>query len=243
MYYSKEDILKTLNNLSPYTFFLDLEHGYCHTAGSRISLYADDSRWAIVFEKSGYANRGSAGAIELNYFGNCLINLEKAGENHEYSSNSKVVTLIAPSEFDRIQSGFELVAQEALNVNVRDVHLPIEHDPEKYRQKGIPIITYNNPDHQIDFPSLIRYLEEENPEIFKASDEELALCLPKDLPKIFEIDTWHHISYGIVDGPKPSEIETFQLIADILISKDTTIWKPTLPPNNDWRNWPKAGGL
>jgi hypothetical protein len=31
------------------------------------------------------------------------------------------------------------------------------------------------------------------------------------------------------------------MIADILVSKDTTKWKPTLKPNNDWRNWPNAG--
>lgn len=29
-----------------YTFFLDLEQGYCETAGSRIRLYADADRWA-----------------------------------------------------------------------------------------------------------------------------------------------------------------------------------------------------
>lgn len=27
-----------------YNFFLDLEHGYCETAGNRIHLYADSTR-------------------------------------------------------------------------------------------------------------------------------------------------------------------------------------------------------
>jgi hypothetical protein len=40
-----------------YGFWLDLEHGYCETVGSRIHLYADEDRWAVVAEKSGYANR------------------------------------------------------------------------------------------------------------------------------------------------------------------------------------------
>src|SRR5689334_12802499 len=55
-----------------YNFFLDLEHGYCETAGNRIHLYADSTRWAIVFEKSGYQNRGGSAEIELNYVGNCI---------------------------------------------------------------------------------------------------------------------------------------------------------------------------
>ncbi|RZJ47794.1 MAG: hypothetical protein EOO44_21965, partial [Flavobacterium sp.] len=49
-----------------YNFFLDLEHGYCETAGNRIHLYADSTRWIIVFEKSGYQNRGTSAEIELD---------------------------------------------------------------------------------------------------------------------------------------------------------------------------------
>jgi len=55
-----------------YNFFPDLEHGYCETAGSKIHLYADKSRWAIVFEKCGYYNRSFDARIELIYIGNCI---------------------------------------------------------------------------------------------------------------------------------------------------------------------------
>ncbi|MBK9449871.1 MAG: hypothetical protein IPN95_10820 [Bacteroidetes bacterium] len=48
-----------------YNFFLDLEHGYCETAGNRIHLYADSTRWVIVFEKSGYQNRGTSAEIGI----------------------------------------------------------------------------------------------------------------------------------------------------------------------------------
>lgn len=241
--YSKEEILQKLDTLSPYTFFLDLEHGYFYTSGSRITLYADKSRWAIVFEKSGYANRGPAGAIELNYYGNCLTNLDRAGKDDQYILNTKWFTLIEPKELERISSGFELVLNEIKEVKVRDAYLSIENEVNRMKQKGIDIRKYDNPKRQIDFPALVRYLEEENSTLFRASDKELKTCLPDDLPKIFHIDEWYHISYGITDGPAPSEIETFQMIADVLISRDTSKWKPTLSPNNNWRNWPKAGGL
>jgi hypothetical protein len=58
-----------------YNFFLDLEHGYCETAGNRIHLYGDSTRWAIVFEKSGYQNRGTSAEIQLDYVGNCITSL------------------------------------------------------------------------------------------------------------------------------------------------------------------------
>lgn len=88
MIYTEHDILNELDgafhseiskyypkgnsNDIKYIFFLDLEHGYCEAAGSRIHLYADSVNWAIVFEKSGYQNRGNYADIELDYVGNCI---------------------------------------------------------------------------------------------------------------------------------------------------------------------------
>jgi hypothetical protein len=35
----------------------------------------------------------------------------------------------------------------------------------------------------------------------------------------------------------------FQLIAEVLASLDMSKWNPKKKPNNDWQNWPNAGGL
>lgn len=82
-----------------YNFFLDLEHGYCETAGNRIHLYADSTRWAIVLEKSGYQNRGTSGEIELNHVGNCINYPVKEYPDRNYITNASRVMLIEPSEF------------------------------------------------------------------------------------------------------------------------------------------------
>ena len=78
MPYSQKDILEYLEKCDQetYHFFIDLEHPYFFTAGSRLTLYADENRWAIVFEKSGYSTGSSAAEIEFANFGNCLINLK-----------------------------------------------------------------------------------------------------------------------------------------------------------------------
>lgn len=56
--------------------------------------------------------------------------------------------------------------------------------------------------------------------------------------------------YHYVNGPDkelmgdaPSSYETFLLIADVLVNRDPSRFRPTLPPNNHWRNWAAAGGL
>ncbi len=58
------DYLDTCVIVNPGYFFMDLGHGYFYTANSRLSLFSNRRDWAIVFEKSGYANRG--GGLKSN---------------------------------------------------------------------------------------------------------------------------------------------------------------------------------
>jgi hypothetical protein len=252
--FTQKDILDYLEETDQetYHFFIDFEHPYFHTAGSRLTLYADTIRWAIVFEKSGYSNTGRLAEIELTYFGNCLTNLQSEGSADGFTSNMMNVVLIDTLPLENDTDG--LVSQKIRQVKVRDFLLSIEHDKSVYETKGIRDIVYDNEENLIDLPSLIRYLGEEHPTIFRATDKELGKCLPDDLPKLMQIDEWHHEAYTKfkhltspteyhfeVIGIKPSEYETYKMIADILVSRDSTKWRPTLKPNNNWRNWPNAG--
>lgn len=245
MPYSPKDILEYLEGYDQetYHFIIDLEHPYFFTAGSRLTLYADETRWAIVFEKSGYSTGSGAAEIEFTYFGNCLENLKSEIPGNETTSNRSTEWIINNAELEQIQHDFELVAKDKNEVKIRDTFIPIEHDWSKYLAKGIKPQHYENPDKLIDFPSLIRYLDEENTSLFRATDKELRMHLPTDLPQLMQIDKWHHKRYYQGNGTKPSEYETYRMIADILVSKDTIKWKPTLKANNDWRNWPNAGYL
>ncbi|HZE85265.1 MAG TPA: hypothetical protein VE035_13215 [Puia sp.] len=42
---------------------------------------------------------------------------------------------------------------------------------------------------------------------------------------------------------RPGSYETWQLLAKVIASGDTTLYRPTLQPNTHWRNWPDSGGL
>ncbi|QEM06328.1 hypothetical protein DIU31_023430 [Mucilaginibacter rubeus] len=106
-----------------YNFFFDLEHGYFATAGNRIHLYADASRWAIVFEKTGYANRGGDAEIELDYIGNCInYPIDKYPERN-YITNASRIILITGEEYERIQnkSGSEMEQFELVDPNANYV--------------------------------------------------------------------------------------------------------------------------
>ncbi|PWU04299.1 MAG: hypothetical protein C5B52_01695 [Bacteroidetes bacterium] len=225
-----------------YNFFLDLESGYCNTAGSRIHLFAGSNNWAIVFEKSGYQNRGFSADIELIYVGNCVKYPVQDYQVRNYITNAVFLTLIDPSEFERIQNKvgsrmetFELVGQDITEVKIRNEFIPFEKDYRKYEEVGIVIREQENPNKLIAFEDVLRYLHETDPISISAKDQEIRLCIPKDLPKLLSINDFHFSS--IFGDLLPSKHETYQLIAKVLVNLDVKFWKPTLSPNNSWKNW------
>ena len=205
-------------------------------------MFSNDDFWVITFEKSGFGNRSGECEIMIDYLGTGLVNQPNSNENNGFITNTRYVHLIH-SEFKRIEDGFELVSKKASDIVIRNQKLPIEQDISKYKTLGIEIQSFDNPKQQIDFVSLVRFLNEKHKEVFYATEEELRFFIPESIPRIMTIDEWHHTTIAEYGGNKPSENETFQMIADILATKDKSLWKPQLKPNNHWRNWPKAGGL
>jgi hypothetical protein len=212
---SKEKINKILQEMDkiaegPFGFIPDLEHGYFYTAGNRITLFADENRWCFAFEKNGYSNRGSRIEIEINYFGNCLINLDRAGANDMYISNTKYFCLFDLDE--TICDENEMIKKDLKTITVRDSILNVEELLK---------------DRTLDVAAFARLLDEHFPEIFKATEEELRTCIPKDLPQIMIIKEWFQPStYGDLANKKLSEHETYQLIAKVLATRYTNEWKP-----------------
>jgi len=226
-----------------YNFFLDLEHGYCQTAGSRIHLYADSSRWVVVFEKSGYQNRGTSAEIELSYVGNCIDYPVEKHLERNYISNSSKIILIDPAEFERIKNKegakmetFEFISQEIKEVKIRDKYVPLDNNYKNYEKVGILIRDYNNPKKLIGFGDLVRYLHETNPKLMSATDDEIRKHIPMNIPKLMTIDEFHFVSAYEKTIP-PSQQETYKLIAKVLVTRDTINWQPTQKPNNSWKNW------
>lgn len=228
-----------------YNFFLDLEHGYCETAGSRIHLYADKKRWAIVFEKCGYQNRGDDAEIELNYVGNCIAYVIDTYPERQYISNTSRIVLISPEEYERIGSkneeDFELISPAATSLTMRGQQVPLEQDTAKYLAVGIHPSHYSNPRHLIGYGDVVRFLCATNSAVVSATDQEIRQHIPQDVPKLMTLDQFH-FSSSYNKPSLPSKQETYQLIAKVLVTGDTANWQPRLKPNNHWSNW-ESGNL
>jgi hypothetical protein len=226
-----------------YNFFLNLEHGYFETAGNRIHLYADSTKWVIVFEKNGYQNRGTCAEIILDYIGNCIDYPVEKYPDSNCISNSSCIILIDPTEFERIENKegdemetFELIGQNIKEIKIRDKVVSFDNNYKNYEQVGIEVRDYDNPKKLIGFGNLIRYLHETNPTVISATENEIRKHIPKDIPKLMTIEAFHFVSAYEKANP-PSQQETYQLIAKVLTTRDTTNWKPQQKPNNSWKNW------
>lgn len=211
----------------------------------RLHVYADDSRWAVVFEDF---KPSQGGDITLYSFGNCLINQEQCGAYGQYLSNLSFHRLISADEFKRIKVGVyhTLISRKTNRIKIRNENFLITHDLNVYQKMKIPIVNYLNPRKHVDYMALMRYLDEVYPDLMKATEEELQNQVPKDLPKILQLNRFYLEDYGVQPtaeegvfqeyGVKPSSQEAFQLLTEIILTKDIKKWKPTLRSNNHWRD-------
>jgi hypothetical protein len=220
-----------------YNFFLDLEHGYFVTAGSRIHLYADTAQWAIVFEKNGYQNRGTTAEIELTYIGNCIdYPIYRNAENNCHTiTNSSKVTLIDPTEFERIENKvgtesktFELIGKDVKEIKIRDKYVPFDNNYKNYEKVGIAIKKYDNPNRLIGFGDLIRYLHETNPTIISATEDDIRKHIPNDIPKLMTIDEFHYADSSKTIKPLPNDVLNLMTTDDFRL---VSIIEKTNPPS------------
>ncbi len=246
MPYTQDEILQNLDNNggmeNPYGFLPMLEDAYLNVSSNKIHLFADQHRWAIVFEMNGYHNRRYCVVKELHYFGNCLENLDRAGLNDKFVCNAKSFVLFPEEELVKVCDEFETVSENAKTIKIRELEFPIEKNLDIYKLNQVPWNKYDPTSDKIDFPSMVRMLNFNYPDVFNSTASELKTCLPKDLPNLMTIEEWYYTNCSKVMGyeentPSVRTNETYNLIAEILVSKDITRFKLSQKPNSDWRNW------
>jgi hypothetical protein len=247
--FTANDVLAFLDRClmeNPTWSFIDLEHPYVYTANSRLTLYADETRWAIVAEASGYNPRAARFSLTLTYFGNCLERLAPAGDRGQYTSNIEFITLIDQRSMSEVIEHFATSAL-SVPVRVRDRSVQVPATTRTF----IPNTQSSPWPKNAREEDVGRYVAYQYADLCRASDMEKRTHLPRELPELMIIDEWHHrrLYYSHAFDPRgpsgdaPSSYETFRLIAEVLASRDPSRYRPTLPPNNHWSNWPQAGAL
>jgi hypothetical protein len=233
--YGSRDILVQLDKCAEEFTFPMLDNGYTYPVESRFSGYRDDDRWALIIEVFGFHNRaGGHDGIQncVHIFGNCL-DFEPGTNN----SNFLYVTDNSPEG-----ETFDQEYGDSLNLNVKTMLLrgdsiQIPRDPDFYASRQVEL----EAPPEIKIWEFLRGISKDHGDSFLATEEEIRARIPKDLPAIIRLNEWFHPD--LADDEKPSECETFQMIARVLETGDLNEYRATKMPNNHWANWPVGGTL
>jgi len=230
--FTTTEILEQFDHCARDCTFPMLDNGYVYPVDVRLEAYRDEGRWAVVIEVVGFHYR--AGGIDgisncLHLFGNCLKRRPgTANEDFLYPTGDG-------SPFDHEFGA--TVRPDAKSIHIRDVDVPLHLSQSAFQVAGIDLLEPPT----VFIYELLRLLTLSHRQLLLATEEELRDRVPPDLPMILRLDEWHHPD--LAGDERPSTSETFQMIADVLVSGDAGVYQPALEPNTHWSNWPAGGTL
>lgn len=195
---TKEEILNTLDNSNDgfYCSFVELGHAYSYLIDTRLNIFrGNNDRWAIAVERLGYNPRADSIILDINYFGNCLINLEN------YNQRPTSYYSIYPIDKDNFN---DTVDGESLKTDaafwlVRGQKVSLSHKKQDYLDAGIELKEYES--NEINVEKTVRFIVSKNNELFRATDNELYKSIPKELEKILVLDEWYHKDFQLLISP------------------------------------------
>jgi hypothetical protein len=241
-----DHILYVLDRCCDAFTFPMLDNGYVYLAATRLSLYRTAAEWAMVIEVFGFSPRAGLPDVHIYTFASSLYNRdtpEKYANLEAFNrylathpnNDSRFVYPIDAGDWQDDQND-EIVAGDATEVIVRSEGQPIP-SLDEYAQRGIVV---ENPPRVRVF-ELCRFLATVARDSVLATATERRVSVLPDMTQIFQLEEWHHP--GAVNDDRPSGSETFQQLAQVLSTGKISFYRPSLPPNTHWRNWPEGGLL
>jgi hypothetical protein len=251
-----------------YAFFPDFGHGYHHHVDQRLTAYGDGSRWVFVIEQVAVNPRGSGIETTLYFHGNAVVLPPQAGWG---DLPVKSLALVTDGRSGPIPYDDDWTQRGAADLCIRGQVVTIRRDAEHYRARGIEVQVVSELDVArlargwrgrmrddvlrrelralkrrvgIYCPRswhVARGLLPEHRDLLLATEDERREGVPRDLPRLLQIDEWRHPRF--LDGELPSESESFQRIAEVLARRDARAWRPAERPNTHWKHWPHSGSI
>jgi hypothetical protein len=239
------DILTILDACCESFTFPMLDNGYVYLAETRLTLFHSPKDWAITIEVFGFSPRSGSPYIHIYTFGSTLINRKppeeyvsrEAYDNYLENNPNNEFRFVYPLDNAWIDDPCEAVASSAERIILRDqeIRLPSRVDFRRHK------IELRDPT-EIAVYEVCRYLAAEHRDLVLATPDELRGNVPSELNQILQLNEWHHPDV-VYDEHRPSNSETFRQLAEVLVTGKIEHYKPSQPPNTDWRNWPQGGTL
>lgn len=235
----ESEILLNLDNChnSPYCFFASLGDPYAYLIDSRINVFRNDNgKWAIAIEHLGDNPRAGGIILKIYFFGNCLINLDQYN-NHIVNTTHRLIQVTEGPDQARImvekeRDKFRATDDELYRSIPRELTKMLVID-EWYHRDFILLYNPGMSDEHI------RYTYEFNKKLtgISLSYEQFA----EQLRHQTMMNDEHNRKQW--ENNRPSNYETWQMIAKSIVSGNAIDYAPTMQSNSHWSNWPESGRL
>jgi hypothetical protein len=212
-----------------------------------MSLHKSETDWGLVIEVFGYSPRAGLPDTHIYTFSSNLhqrksaLDFVSAAAHALYLSNnpfneSAFVFPIAEGDWLDADNQ-ELIASGHHTVKVRGDTRALP-TTEEYDRAGV--LRSQPPRVAVfEFCRALAFLDRER---VLATPVERTAHLEPSMRQILQLEEWHH-PHVVDGGHRPSNSETFNLLAETLISGDPRNYRPTLRPNAHWTHWPEGGSL
>ncbi|PZO41470.1 MAG: hypothetical protein DCF19_09715 [Pseudanabaena frigida] len=174
---------------------------------SRLIAFLDDSRWMILFNSITWCPAGEGLTTLVECVGNC-VNGRQGIDNDRYFITGQI-------RYDELLNLY--------NVSVRGQAIPISE---------LDIIPHPDLFTEHEIAIAIALLENYREDLL-ASNNEYQVFLPEGLTEVLRLNEWHHPDWNC----PPSQTESFPLIAEVLFTGNSALYKPPASPNTNWRFW------
>jgi hypothetical protein len=244
MKWTSEKILEILDSCAEEFTFPVLDNGYVYLAATRMSIFGNNSDWAIVIEVFGFSPRSGDPDVQIYTFSSNLYerySLEKYVSEDAYRNylennpfnESRFIYPIDNSEWVDEEDQENLSINGICLLRGKEISFPpISH----YEQLGINL----EEDVPLTF-EFCRFLAENYRELVLSTQKELRVSVLPSMDLLLQLDDWEHPD--ISDGELPSSSEDFIQIANALAKGSFESFKASGKKNTHWRNWPEAGTL
>lgn len=235
-------ILAFLDHASRRNCFPMLDNGYVFPAATRLSLYRSDNDWAMTIEVFGFSPRAGLPDTFIYTFGSRIVRTKSAADYvtpeafdaYIAENPHNEMTVIHP--IDVLDIGDEEDVIEGSTLVLRGTPIPA---PTLAEIEAAGIIPSELP--RVMVHELCRWLAADDRDLVLATNAERRQNIPPDLDQIFWLEDWNHPD--LAGNEVPSDSETFRQLAAVLSTGNLAHYRPTLPPNTHWSNWPAGGAL
>ncbi|WP_271251607.1 DUF7003 family protein [Pseudanabaena sp. Chao 1811] len=174
---------------------------------SRLLAFRDDSRWLILFNSITWCPAGQGLTTIVECVGNCVQGRQG------FDSDRTFIT--GKIQYDELL--------ELYNVQVRDQLIAIN---------DLDIIAH--PDLYVDreLDIAIALLEKYREDLLACRDE-YGKFIPEGMTEVLCLDEWQHPNWDCL----PSQTESFPMIAEVLFTGNSNLYKKPQNPNTDWALW------